>query len=336
MSCFVLPALIRNLLAALLLVAGVTWSSGLSSALGKVYPSRPITMIVPFPAGGPTDSVARVIADKMQTSLGQPIIIENVAGASGSIGVGRVAHAAPDGYTLSFGTWSTHVINGAVLTLRYDLFNDFEPVGLVSDNPMLIVAKKAMPARNLEELIAWLRANPDKASGGTPGLATPPHLAGILFQRATNTRFQLVPYRGVSLAMQDLIAGRIDLMFDFVANSVPQLRAGTVRPYAVLAKTRLSAVPDIPTVDEAGLPGLHVSSWQAIFAPKHTPENVISKLNAAIMDALSDQVVRQRLGDLAQEIPPREQQTPEALGKLQKAEAEKWWPIIEDGNIKLQ
>jgi tripartite-type tricarboxylate transporter receptor subunit TctC len=336
MNCFFMPMLTRRAVTeSLLAVIGATWL-GLSSAVGQVYPSRPITMIVPFPAGGPTDSVARVVADRMHTLLGQPIIIENVTGASGSVAVGRVARSAPDGYTLSFGTWSTHVINGAVLALTYDLLNDFEPVGLVSNNPMLIVAKKDMPAGDLQELIAWLRANPDKASSGTPGVATPPDLAGVLFQQATSTRFQFVPYRGVGPAMQDLIAGRIDLMFDFVANSIPQVMAGTIRPYAVLAKTRLSAAPNIPTVDEAGLPGLYVSSWQAIWAPKSTPGNVVSKLNGAVIDALSDPAVRQRLGDLAQEIPPRDLQTPGALGNLQKAEAEKWWPIIKAGNIKLQ
>ena len=309
---------------------------GIGPATAQVYPSRPITLIAPFPAGGPTDAVARIVADRMRVSLVQPIVVENVVGASGSIAVGRAVHSAPDGYTLSFGTWSTHVVNGAVFALHYDLLNDLEPISLISDSPMLIVAKNAMPAKDLKELVAWLRANPDKASCGTPGVASAAELAGDFFKNTMGTRFQFVPYRGVSLAIQDLMAGRIDLMFDFVANSLPQVRAGTIQAYAVLAKSRLSVAPDIPTVDEAGLPGLYVSSWQAIWAPKGTPKSAIGKLNGAVVEALNDPGVRLRLSDLAQEIPPPEQQTPEALGKLQKAEIEKWWPIIKAAGIKAE
>jgi tripartite-type tricarboxylate transporter receptor subunit TctC len=293
-------------------------------------------MMVPFPAGGPTDSVARIVADRMQSSLGQPIVVSNVVGASGSIAGARCAHAVPDGYTLCFGTWSTHVINGAVLPLSYDVLRDFEPVSLVSDNPMLIVANKAVPANNLKELIEWLRANPDKASSATAGVATPPSLAGTFFQHATNTRFQLVHYRGVSVAMQDLIAGRVEMAFDFVANSMPQVRAGALKAYAVLAKHRLAAAPDVPTVDEAGLPGLYVSSWQAIWVPKDTPRDIVTTLNKAVVEALAEPAVRQRLQAIAQEIPTAEQLTPQALGQLQKAEIEKWWPIIKAENIKAQ
>ncbi len=272
----------------------------------------------------------------MQASLGQPIIIENVAGASGSIGVGRAAHSAPDGYTLSFGTWSTHVINGAIFPLKYDLLKDFEPIALISDNPLVIVANKTVPAKNLKELIAWLKVNSDKASSGTAGLATPPGLAGVFFQQATKTHFQLVHYRGVGLAMQDLLADRIELIFDFVADAMPQIRAGKITAYAVLSKTRLDTIPDVPTVDEAGLPGFYVSSWQAMWAPKGTSTNVISKLNKAAVDALNDPVVREKLHAIAQGTFPRDQQTPEALGKLQKAEIEKWWKIIKAANIKAQ
>src|SRR5215204_1924160 len=306
------------------------------SAAAQVYPTRPITMVVPFPAGGPTDVIARIAADRMRGSLGQSIIVENVTGASGSIGVGRVARATPDGYTLSLGTWSTHVVNGAALALTYDVLNDFEPVGLIVHSPMLMTARKTIPARDLQELVAWLRANPDKATQGTAGIAGASHLAGILFQKLTGTRFQFVPYRGVGPAIQDTIAGRVDLMFDYVPNSLPHVRAGSVKVHAILAKSRLGTAPDIPTVDEAGVPGLYVSSWQSIWVPKGTPKPVTSRLNAAVVEALNDHGVRQRLTDLAQAIPQREEQTPEALGTLQKAEVDKWWPIIKAAGIKAE
>jgi tripartite-type tricarboxylate transporter receptor subunit TctC len=306
------------------------------SAAAQVYPARPITMVVPFPAGGPTDVIARIVADRMRGLLGQPIIIENVTGASGSIGVGRVARAAPDGYTLSFGTWSTHVVNGAALALTYDVFNDFEPVGLIVRSPMLMTASKTLPARDLQELVAWLKANPDKATQGVPGIAGASHLAGILFQQTTGTRFQFVPYRGVGPAIQDMVAGRIDLMIDLVANSLPHVRAGSIKAYAALTKERLSAARDIPTSDEAGVPGLHVSSWQAIWAPKGTPETMVGKLHAAVVDALGDPTVRQRLTDLAQEIPLLDEQPPGALARLHKAEIDRWWPIIKQAGIKVE
>jgi tripartite-type tricarboxylate transporter receptor subunit TctC len=261
------------------------------------------------------------------------LVIENVTGASGSIAVGRVARAPPDGYTLSFGNWSTHVVNGAVLSLSYDVLNDFAPVALVSDSPMVLVTSK-LRAGSLEEFATWLKSNPGKASQGTPGIAGAAHLAGILFQNRTGTRFQSVPYRGVGPAMQDLLAGRIDFMFDLVANSLPQIHAATISALAVLSNRRLSVLPDVRTVDEAGLTGLYVSSWQAIWAPKGTPTIIIEKLNGAVMAALGDASVRQRLTDLAQVIPLREQQTPEALGALHRAEIEKWWPIIKAAGIK--
>jgi tripartite-type tricarboxylate transporter receptor subunit TctC len=306
------------------------------SAKAQDYPARPITMVVPFPAGGPTDVIARILVDGMRSTIGQPIIIDNVTGASGSIGVGRVARAAPDGYALSFGTWSTHVVNGAALALTYDVLNDFEPVGLIVNSPMLMTSSKMVPARDLSELVAWLNANPDKATQGTPGIAGASHLAGILFQRTTGTRFRFVPYRGVGPATQDMIAGRIDLMIDLVANSLPHVRAGSVNAHAVLAKDRVSAARDIPTVDEAGVLGLHVASWQAIWAPKGTPENIVNKLNKAVVEALGDSTVRKRLMDLAQEIPPLNEQTPSALAKLHKAEIDKWWPIIKEAGIKIE
>jgi len=300
-------------------------------ARAQAYPTRPITMIVPFPAGGPTDVVGRVLAERMKVSLGQAVIIENVSGANGSIGVGRVARAVPDGYTIDLGLWGTHVINGAIYSLRYDLRNDFEPISPIVGNPLIVFGKNAMPAKDMKELIAWLNANPDKASQGTSSAGT--HAVGALFQKETGTRFQFVPYRGAAPAIQDLVAGQIDLVIETTVH-LPQVRAGSIKAYAVTTKTRLPVAPDIPTVGEAGLPGLSVTSWYGLFAPKGTPKEVIGKLHAAVVDALDDPAIRQRLTDIGFEMFPRDQWTPEALGTLVKADIEKWWPIIKAANIK--
>ena len=305
-------------------------------ARAETYPSRPITIVVPFPAGGPTDTVARILAEPMRVALTQAIIVENIAGAAGTIGTGNVARATPTGYTLSVGFLGTHVLNGALYKLPYDVLRDFEPIALLASNPQVIVAKRVMPAKDLLELIAWLKANPDKASQGTAGVGSPAHVSGAFFQSVTGTRFAFVPYRGAAPAMQDLIGGQIDLMFDQASNSLPHVRDGQIKAYAITANARLAAAPEIPTVDEAGLPGFYASVWTGMWAPKGTPKDVIGKLNAAVASALADSRVRQRFADLGQEIPPRDKQTPEALHAFQKAEIDKWWPIIEVAGIKAE
>jgi tripartite-type tricarboxylate transporter receptor subunit TctC len=303
-------------------------------ARAQAYPSRPITFIVPFAAGGALDVIARILSERMRASLGQTIIVENVAGANGSLGVGRVARAAPDGYTLAIGYWGTHVANGALYTLSYDVLSDFAPISLTVTNPQLIVTKNAIPAKNLRELIEWLKSNPDKASAGTSGVGGIEHLSGALLQSLTGTRFAFVPYRGAGPAMQDLVAGQIDLMVVNPTTSLPQLRSGRIKAFAVTAKSRLAAAPDIPTVDEAGLPSFHVSGWHGMWAPKGTPMEIVAKLNAAVVEASADPTVRSRIAELGPQLFPRDQQTPEALLAFQKAEIEKWWPIIKAANIK--
>jgi tripartite-type tricarboxylate transporter receptor subunit TctC len=305
-------------------------------AKAQTYPTRPITIVVPFPAGGPTDAVARIVGERMRAALGQAVVIQNVAGAGGSIGIGRVARALPDGYTIALGIWGTNVVNGAIYKLQYDVVKDFEPVALLANTPLLIIAKTAVPANDLTGLIAWLQANPDKASLGTGGVGSPQHIAGILFQQLTDTRFQFVHYRGAAPLMQDLVAGQIDVSIDAPAISLPQVRAGSIKAYAITVRTRLASAAGIPTVDQAGLPGFYPTAWFAFFAPKGTPKPIIDKLNAATVETLAALEVGARFADLGVELFPRDEQTPAALAAVQKADIEKWWPIIKAAGIKAE
>jgi tripartite-type tricarboxylate transporter receptor subunit TctC len=325
--------MIRRLLFTLIFAA---LAAGTGTTTAQVYPSRPITMVVPLGPGGSTDVIGRIMAEALRARLGQPVIVENTAGAGGTIGVGRVARAAPDGYTILIGQWGTNVASGAIYPLQFDLQKDFEPIGLIATQPFLIVARKTMPANNLKELIEWLKKNADKATQGNSGVGTPSHVGGILFQHAIGVPIQMVPYRSAGLTMQALLSGQIDVALDTPALEVPQLRAGTVKAYAVTADRRIDTAPEIPTTDEAGLPGFYFSFWHAFWAPKGTPGNVIAKFNEATVASLADPAVRNRLMDLAQDIFPPEQQTPQALAAYHKAEIEKWWPIIKAAGITIQ
>jgi tripartite-type tricarboxylate transporter receptor subunit TctC len=320
----------------LMLIALAACSAMTMKANADSYPSHPITLIVPSAPGGPTDTLARILAESMRQTLGQPIVIENQGAAGGTIAVGRVARAAPDGYTIAIGQYGNFVLNGAIYALSYDVLNDFEPVAELASNPQVIVSQNAVPAKDLKELIAWLKNNPDTATQGTAGSGSPAHISGVYFQKTTGTRFQFVPYRGAAPAMKDLLAGQIDFLIDQASNALPQVQAGQIRAYAVTADVRLKAAPDIPTVDEAGLPGFYISVWHGLWAPKGTSPDVIARLDASVQHALADAAVRRRLAQIGQDVPARNQQTPAGLRALQKAEADKWWPIIKAAGIKAQ
>jgi len=317
-----------------LLVAAMLNAAAAVSAAAQTYPAKPITIIVPFAAGGPSDAMARILGERMRETLGQPFLIENVTGAGGSIGVGRAVRAAPDGYTISFGHLGTHVANAAIYSLPYDMLTDLEPLALLPSNPMVVVSRNTLPAKTLPDLIGWLRGNQDKATAGTAGVGSGAHIAGVYLQTLANLRFQFVPYRGTAPALNDLVAGQIDIIVDQASNSMQQIRAGTIRAYAITDGKRLAAAPEIPTADEAGLPNFHMTLWAGLWVPKNTSKDIIGKLNAAVVEALADPAVKQRLNDLGLEIPPSDQLTPAALGAWHKAEAAKWWPIIKAAGIK--
>jgi len=327
-----------HVLAAGILVMSVLAVSLLAQggATAQTYPVRPITIIVPFAAGGPTDVLARVVGEHIRADLGQPVLIENVTGAGGSIGVGRVAAAAADGYTISAGHFGTHVANGAIYPLKYDLLRDLDPVARLPSNPMLVVTRRDFPAANLKELVAWLNANPGKATAGTAGAGSGSHIAGAFLADLARAPLQFVPYRGTAPAMQDLVSGQIDLIVDQAANSLPQVRQGSIKALAVTAATRLAAAPEIPTAAEAGMPGLQMELWNGMWVPHGTPAPIVVKLNGAVAKALADPAVRDKLATLGLDGPPADQRTPEALGAFQKAEIEKWWPIIKAAHITAE
>ncbi len=300
-----------------ILAASIALMSFGGNALADNFPSHPITIVVPFSAGGPSDAMARILGERMKTALGETLLIENVTGAGGSIGVGRAVRSPPDGYTISFGHLGTHVANGAIYKLGYDLVADLEPVVLLPSNPMIIVSKNAVPAKSLQELLAWLKARPAPATAGTAGAGSGSH-------------------RGTAPAMNDLVAGQIDLIVDQTSNSIGQVRAGNIRAYAVTSDKRLESAPDVPTTDEAGLPGFHMTLWSGLWVPKGTPKAIVTKLNAAAVDALNDPAVRKQLENLGLQMPPKDQLAPEALGAWQKAEIEKWWPVIKAANVKVE
>jgi tripartite-type tricarboxylate transporter receptor subunit TctC len=318
-----------SVLAALAVLVG-----GVAPLHAQSYPSRPITIIVPFPAGGPSDTLARILGERMRLSLGQPVIIETVTGAGASLGVARAAQSAPDGYTLSIGNWTSHVGSGAMYPAVHDLLPELQPVARISATPLMIVGKNALPPKSGSDLIAWLKDNPGKASAATVGAGSGAHVCLLYFQQQTGTTFQLVPYRGGAPVMQDLIAGQIDLFCAEASQTLSFLRDGKMRAFAVMSKERWPAAPEVPTMEEVGVPGVSISFWNGLWLPKGTPMDIVNKVNAAVQDALADPAVRQRLTELGHVIATREEQTPEGLGTFHRAEIEKWWPMIKAANIK--
>jgi tripartite-type tricarboxylate transporter receptor subunit TctC len=319
------------------LAAGAVAATAISqTAWSDSFPSRPITLVVPFAAGALNDIVARILAEGFRAAFGEPGIVENVTGADGTIATSRVARAAPDGYTLIVGSWNTHVANSLIYPVQYDVVKDFEPVALLPDAPMILIAKKSEPANNLKEFIAWLKANPGKASIGTAGVGSAPHMLALLFRKQTGTQFQLIPYRGAAPAMQDVMAGQIDATFITIGPALPHVLAGNMKAFGVTAAHRVAAAPQIPTMEEAGLNHFNFTYWAGLFAPRGTPKEVIAKLSAAVAATFNEPNVRQKLSRQGFEVPPTAQMTPEALAALQESEIAKWWPIIKEAGIKAE
>lgn len=310
--------------------------SATPDAMAQPWPSKTISLVVPFSAGGPTDTLARIMGEPLRRFLGQTVVVDNVTGAGGTIGVGKVVRSPPDGYTLSIGHWGTHVVNGAYYNLNYDLLKDMAPVAMIATNPQLIASTNSVPAKNLNELVAWIKGNPQKMKFGTGGIGGASHISGVYFLNRLGLKTDYISYRGGAPAIQALISGEIDLFITQIGGSITQVRAGKIRAYAVTSKNRQAAAPEIPSVDEAGLPGLHTAVWHGIWAPAKTPRDTIIKLNAAFVDTLADATVRTRFADLGQEILPREEQTVEALAKFHKAEIDKWWPLIKAAGLKAE
>ena len=316
-------------------VFAVIFGAG-STSMAQPWPSRSISIVVPFSAGGPTDTLARLMGEPMRRFLGQTVVVDNVTGAGGSIGVAKVVRSAPDGYTLSIGHWGTHVVNGAYYKLNYDLLTDLQPVAMIATNPQMVITKVSVPAKNLKELVPWIKANQGKIQIGTGGIGSSSHIGGLYFLNRVGVKMDFVPYRGGAPAMQALLAGEIDLYMTQVSGGIEQVRAGKLRAYFVTAKSRQAAAPEIPTADEAGMPGLYTSVWHGIWAPKGTPRDTNMKLNAAIVETLTDDILRKRFADLGQEIPPRNEQTQQALAAYHKAEIDKWWPLMKAAGIKSE
>lgn len=321
----------RRLLQSLAFAAGAV---PLRQAAAQAYPARPITMIVPFPAGGPTDAIGRIFADAMRPSLGQPVVVENLPGAAGSLGTERVAFAPPDGYMIGLGNTVTHVLNGAIYPLKYDVVKGFEPVSLLVNEPAIVTIRKDLPVNDLQGLIAWLKANPDKALSGTAGVGGISDIVSFFFEQRTGTKMQHVPYRGLGPAIQALMAGQVDLVMSLLANALPQVRAGTIKALVVMGKSRLVGAPEIPTVDEAGLPKFYQSNWHALFVPKQTPRPIVEKLSAAVAAALANEDVHKKLIGLGQDFFPAAELGPAGLAAFQQAEIAERWPIVKAAGIK--
>jgi tripartite-type tricarboxylate transporter receptor subunit TctC len=308
-----------------------------SAGLAQTYPNRPINVVVPFPPGGQVDSVARLLIDRLRAALGQPLIIENLGGASGTIGTGRAVRAAPDGYTLSMGNWTSHLGGPAMYPIAYDILKDLEPVSMLLVSPTVVVGRHNLPPNTLQELVTWLKANPGKATAATVGAGSPGHVAGIHFQNVTGTRIQFVPYRGGGPANQDLLGGQVDLRIGAEASQMlPHIRSGRTKAYAVMSSRRWAVAPEVPTTDEAGVPGIQIALWTGLWAPKGTPKDIVARLSTAVNETLADPVLRQRIGNAGFDIPPADQLTPEALAAFHKSETEKWWPIIKSANLKAE